>query len=78
MSFGCSCLAVTTSTEAVKPKYGVNFSAVGCFSFFDGDDFGGGGKTKIWRYRHISVSPHQSGNFAAGKCPSSLTDFSGK
>ena len=78
MSFGGSFLAVTTLAEAVKPKYGVNFSAVGCFSFFDGADFGGGGKTKIWRYRHISVSPHQGGNFAAGKCPSSSTGFSGK
>ena len=29
--------------------YGANFSAVGGFSFFGGNDFGGGGKTKIWR-----------------------------
>ena len=28
---------------------GGNFSAVGDFSFFGGHDFGGGGKTKIWR-----------------------------
>ena len=35
--------------EALKPKYGGNFSAVGGFSFFYGNDFGGGGKTKIWR-----------------------------
>ena len=45
--------------EAEKPKYGGNFSAVmpyggnvsalGGFSFFGGNAFGGGGKTKIWR-----------------------------
>ena len=50
-------LAVTTSAEAVKPKYGGNcsavisyggnFPAVGGFSVFDGNDFGGGGKIKI-------------------------------
>ena len=28
---------------------GGNFSAVGDFSFFGDHDFGGGGKTKIWR-----------------------------
>ena len=28
--------------------YGGSFSAGG-FSFFGGNDFGGGGKTKIWR-----------------------------
>ena len=33
---------------AVMP-YGGNFLAVGGFSFFGGNDFGGGGKTKIWR-----------------------------
>ena len=37
-------------TEAVKPKYGGIVSAVGGFSFLGGNDFGGGGKTKIWRY----------------------------
>ena len=42
-------LALTTSAEAVTPKYGGNFSAVGGFSVFGGNDFGGGGKTKIWR-----------------------------
>ena len=42
-------MAVTTSAEAVKPKYGGNFSAAGGFSFFGGNDFGGGGKIKIWR-----------------------------
>ena len=42
-------MAVTTSAEAVKSKYGGNFLAVGVFSFFGGNDFGGGGKTKIWR-----------------------------
>ena len=45
--------------EAVKPNYrgnvsavmpyGYNISAVGGFSFFGGNDSGGGGKTKIWR-----------------------------
>ena len=50
---------VTTLAEAVKPKYGGNFSvvmpyggkfsAVGGFSIFDGNDFDGGGKTKKWR-----------------------------
>ena len=45
-----------TLTEAVKPKYGSKFSvvmpyggkfsAVGGFSVFGGNDFGGGGKTK--------------------------------
>ena len=59
-------MAVTTSAEAVKPKYGGNFSAVmpyrgnvsavGGFSFFGGNDFGGGGKTI-------------SGNITAGKLP---------
>ena len=29
--------------------YGGNVSAVGGFSFFGDNDFGGGGKTKIWR-----------------------------
>ena len=36
--------------------YSGNFMAVGGFSFFGGNDFGGGGKTK-------------SGNFTAGKLP---------
>ena len=46
--------------EALKPKYGGifsavmqyggNFLAVGDFSFFGGNDFGGIGKTKIWRH----------------------------
>ena len=30
--------------------YGGELSAVGGFSFFRSNDFGGGGKTKIWRY----------------------------
>ena len=29
--------------------YGDKFLAVGGFSFFGGSDFGGGGKTKVWR-----------------------------
>ena len=29
--------------------YGGNVSAVGGLSFFGGNDFGGGDKTKIWR-----------------------------
>ena len=29
--------------------YGGNFSAAGGFSFFGCNDFGGGGKNKIWR-----------------------------
>ena len=33
---------------AVMP-YGGNFLAVGGFSFIGGNDFGGGGKTKVWR-----------------------------
>ena len=33
----------------LKMPHGRNFSAVGGFSFFGGNDFGGGGKTKIWR-----------------------------
>ena len=33
----------------LKIPYGGNFSAVGDFSFFGGNDFGGGGKNKIWR-----------------------------
>ena len=28
---------------------GGNFSAVGGLTFFGGNDFGGGGKAKIWR-----------------------------
>ena len=34
---------------AVMP-YGGNFSAVRGFLFFGSNDFGGGGKTKVWRY----------------------------
>ena len=34
--------------SAVIP-YGGIFLAVGGFSFFGGNEFGGGGKTKIWR-----------------------------
>ena len=49
MPYGGDFSAVTTLAEAVKPKYGGNFSAVGGFLFFGGNDFGGGGKTKIWR-----------------------------
>ena len=51
-------MAVMASAEAVEPKYGGNLSAVmpyggnisavGGFSFFGNNDFGGGGKTKIW------------------------------
>ena len=41
---------------AVRP-YGGNFSVVGCFSFFGGSDFGGGGKTKIWRLSVILPLP---------------------
>ena len=33
---------------AVMP-HGGTFSAVGGFSFFSGNDFGGGGKTKTWQ-----------------------------
>ena len=33
---------------AVMPYVG-NFLAVGGFSFFGGKNFGGGGKTKVWR-----------------------------
>ena len=40
-------LAVTTLAEAVRPKYGGNFSAVGGFSSFRGNPFGGGGKIKF-------------------------------
>ena len=40
----------TTRAEAVKLKYGGNFSAVGGFSFLGGNDFGEGGKTEIWRF----------------------------
>ena len=56
---GFSFLAVTTLAEAVKLKHGGkfsavmlysgSFSAVGGFSLFGGNGFGGGGKTKIWR-----------------------------
>ena len=34
---GFSFLAVTTLAEAVKPKYGGNFSVVSYFSFFGGN-----------------------------------------
>ena len=51
------CGTVTTSAEAVKPKYCGNISAVGDFSFFGGDDFGKGGKTKIWRQTAILPLP---------------------
>ena len=30
--------------------YNGNCLALGGFPFFGGNDFGGGGKTKIWRY----------------------------
>ena len=33
---------------AVMP-YGGIYLAVGVFSFFGGNGFGGGGKTKVWR-----------------------------
>ena len=36
---------VTTLAEAVKPKYGDRR-----FYDFSGNDFGGGGKKKIWRF----------------------------
>ena len=65
-------LAVTTSAEAVKPKYSGNFSAVGGFSFFGGNDLGGGGKPKIW---HITASAHQGDNFTAGKLPTITLGF---
>ena len=32
----------------VVMPHGGNFLAVGNFLFFGGNDFGGGGKTKIW------------------------------
>ena len=54
-----SFLALTTLAEAIKPtyggsmwavmSYGGNCLAVGGFSFLGGNDFGGGGKTKILR-----------------------------
>ena len=56
--------------EAVKPKYGGIFSAVmqysgivlavGGFSFFGGNDFGG-------RRHYQNMAVHQGGNFTAGK-----------
>ena len=56
--------------EAVKPKYSGIFSAVmqyggivlavGGFSFFGGNDFGG-------RRHYQNMAVHQGGNFTAGK-----------
>ena len=43
--------------------FGGNFSAVGGFSFFGGNDFGAGDKTKIWRY-FLAVLPY-GGKFSA-------------
>ena len=56
-----------------KPKYGGIFSAVGGFSFFGGNDFGGSGKPKyggiysaVMQYGGNSLAVMQSGgNFLA-------------
>ena len=51
-------------------QYGGNFLAVGGFSFFGGNDFGGGGNTKNMAVnRHTTGTAHQGGNFTAGKYP---------
>ena len=54
---GCHFSAVTAFAQAVNPnmavffsavmQYGGNFLAVGGFSFFGGNDFGGSGKPKF-------------------------------
>ena len=64
--------------EAVKPnyggtfsavmQYGGNFLAVGGFSFFGGNDFGGGGNTKNMAVA-ILPGPHQGDHFTARKIP---------
>ena len=43
--------------------YGGNFSAVGGLSFFGGNDFGGGGKTKIWRQFFGSIGFTVTGDY---------------
>ena len=43
-----SIILLFSGLSSVIP-YGGNCSAVGGFSFFGGNDFGGGGKTKIWQ-----------------------------
>ena len=68
--------------EAVKPKYGGIFSAVmqygggsvlavGGFSFFGGNTLFGGRRyyQNMAVSRHIAGTTHQSGNFTAGKIP---------
>ena len=57
-------MAVTTLAEAFKPKCGGHFSAVGSFSFFGGNDFGGGGKPK--HGGHFLVAMPYGGDFSAG------------
>ena len=47
-------------------QYGGNFFTVGGFSFFGGNDFGGSGKTKIWRY--FSAVMQYGGNILALGC----------
>ena len=49
-------MAVTTLAEAVKRKYGCIFSAVSGFSFFGGNDVGGGGKPKIYGVKFSVIS----------------------
>ena len=67
-------------TEAVKPKcggvfsavmqYGGNVLAVGGFSFFGGNDFGGRRYYQNMAVNHhITGTAHQGGNFTAGKIP---------
>ena len=72
--------------EAVKPKYSGIFSAVmqyggivlavGGFSFFGGNDFGGRRYYQNMAVnRHITGTAHQGGNFMAGKIPTTTLVF---
>ena len=72
--------------ETVEPRYGGIFSAVlqyggnvlavGGFSFFGGNDFGG-----RWYYQNMAVNrrstgiAHQGGNFTTGKIPTTTLIF---
>ena len=74
---------------AVKPEYGGIFSAVmqyggnlvavGGFSFFGGNDFGGRRYYQNMAVnRHITGTAHQGGNFTAGKIPTTTLQISGQ
>ena len=63
-------MAVTTSAEAVKSKYGGNFSVVGVFSVLGGNVcLAEAAKPKYGGNRYVTASAHKGGNFTAGRLP---------